>query len=343
MKKKKITLAKGVTITFLALVFGALALNSWGRNQQDLSDPILVIVDGVKITKSEVEKKLEAVLGPRAKMMPPEKLAEIRNQLQDRVLDSMIDEMLLTKAVQNHNTTVGDEEVEAVLKQMQTSLPPGTTFEGYLKDMGLTKDNVRESLRKSLRIRKFLEQKTSGLTAPSQKEIDIYYAENSEKFQMPESIEARHILIAVKPDEENGVKSEKLKKAQEIQKQLVDKKGENFAALAAKVSDCPSKTKGGQLGVLYRGQTVKSFENAAFSQKVGEIGPVVETNFGYHVIEVLGHKEAGKVPISDVNKYISNTLISQKKEKAVREYIDSLKAEASIVYQGEKSEERNPA
>ncbi len=95
--------------------------------------------------------------------------------------------------------------------------------------------------------------------------------------------------------------------------------------------------------MLYRGQTVKPFENAAFSQKVGEIGPVVETSFGYHIIEVLGHKEAGKIPISDVSDYISNKLISQKKDKAVREYIDSLKAESSIVYQGEKSEERNPA
>lgn len=343
MKKKKITLAKGVTISFIALVLGALALNSWARNQQDSNDSVLVIVDGVEITKNEVEKKLEALLGPRAKMMPPEKLAEIRNQLQERVIDSMIDEMLLTKAVQNHNTTVGDEEVEAVLKQMQTSLPPGTTFEGYLKDMGLTKDNVRQSVSKNLRIRKFLEQKTSDLAAPSQKEIDVYYAENSEKFQMPESIEARHILIAVKPDEENGVKSEKMKKAQEIRKQLVDKKGENFAAVAAEKSDCPSKAKGGQLGVLYRGQTVKPFENAAFSQKIGEIGPVVETNFGYHIIEVLSHKEAGKVPISDVSDYISNKLISEKKEKAVREYIGSLKAGASIVFQGEESEERNPA
>ena len=80
MKKKKITLAKGVTISFLALVLGALALNSWARNQQDSNDSVLVIVDGVEITKSEVEKKLEAVLGPRAKMMPPEKLAEIHPQ-----------------------------------------------------------------------------------------------------------------------------------------------------------------------------------------------------------------------------------------------------------------------
>lgn len=343
MKKKKITLAKGITISFLALVLGALALNSWARNDQRGNDPVLVRVNDVKITKGAVEKRIEGILGPQAKTLPPERLAQINDQLSGKVLESMIAEALLTEAVEKQNTTIKDEEIEVVIKQLRASLPPGTNFEEYLKKVGFSEKDLRQTVSKDLRIKKLLEQQATGIAEPTNKEIDAYYAENAEKFQMPEGIEVRHILIAVKPDDENSAKSEKMKKAEKIRRQLVDKKGANFEAIAAEVSDCPSKKKGGALGVLSRGQAVKAFEDAAFSQKVGEIGPVVETDFGYHIIEVLDHKEAGKVPLSDVSEFISNQLLVQEKEKAFREYIDSLKADAAIVFQSEKPGEGNPA
>ncbi|MFH1240923.1 MAG: peptidylprolyl isomerase [Pseudomonadota bacterium] len=342
MKKKKLTLAKGISISLFALVLGALAFNTWARNQQDGKDQVLVTVNDVSITRGEVEKRIDAILGPKAKMLPPERLAKIRNQLNGKVLDSMIEETLLTKALEKQNTTVKDEEVEEVLRQLQESSPSGATFEEFLRNMGRTEKDFRESVTKNLRIKKHLEQQIADVAAPTDEEIASFYEENSGNFQVPESVEVRHILIAVNPDDDAAAKSEKMKKAEKIRGQLMDKKGEKFEAIAAEASDCPSKAKGGRLGELVHGQTVKAFEDAAFNQKVGEIGPVVETSFGYHIIEVLDHKEARKVPLSEVSELISNHLLGQKKDKAVREYIDSLRAKASIVFPGEKSGEANP-
>ncbi len=343
MEKKKLTWVKGICICFLALVLGALALNSWARNQQRGKDSVLVTVNDVTITKDEVDKKIEAMLGPRAKTLPPERLAKIREQLHGRVLDTMIVETLLTNAIEKQNVVAKDGEVEEILKKLQDSFPSEASFGEYLKDMGLSQEDLKASITKNLRIKKLLEQQTAGLAAPTDKEVKAYYAENSEEFQMPEGVDVRHILIAVKPDDKEAARSEKRKKAEKIRQQLVDKKGEDFEAVAAKVSDCPSKAKGGRLGVVVRGQTVKAFEDAAFNQKVGEIGPVVETTFGYHIIEVLDHKKAGKIPLSDVSELISKRLLQEKKEKAIRAYIDSLKAEASIVFHSEKSDKVNPA
>ena len=64
-------------------------------------------------------------------------------------------------------------------------------------------------------------------------------------------------------------------------------KGEKFGAVAQQVSRCSSAKKGGDLGTLTRGKTVKEFENAAFKLQKGEISSPVKTQFGYHIIKRL--------------------------------------------------------
>ncbi|MGD2250802.1 MAG: peptidyl-prolyl cis-trans isomerase [Candidatus Methanofastidiosia archaeon] len=85
-------------------------------------------------------------------------------------------------------------------------------------------------------------------------------------------VKARHILV------------KKKSQAEEILEEL--KKGAEFAKLAKKHSECPSRKKGGSLGWFGRGKMVKPFENAAFSLKKGELSDIVKTQFGYHIIKV---------------------------------------------------------
>ena len=65
------------------------------------------------------------------------------------------------------------------------------------------------------------------------------------------------------------------------------KKGESFANIAKKVSLCPSKKQGGDLGTFGRGKMLKEFEKAAFALDKGQISPIVKTKFGYHIIRRL--------------------------------------------------------
>lgn len=120
------------------------------------------------------------------------------------------------------------------------------------------------------------------------------YNANRDKFQVPERVQVRHILI-VGQDEANKAQAEKL---------LADLKGgADFTALAKEHSADPgSAAKGGDLGLLSKGSTVPEFEEAAFAlQKKGELSPVVKTKFGYHILQLEDRKPAGIRPFEEVS------------------------------------------
>ena len=124
------------------------------------------------------------------------------------------------------------------------------------------------------------------------------YQTNLDQFRTPERVKARHILIKTmdKPKEEQDKLAAK---AGDLLKQL--RGGADFADLAKKNSDDPgSAQKGGDLDWVTRGQTVKEFEDAAFSLKPKEFSNVIKTQYGYHIIQVLEKEPAKVKPFEEV-------------------------------------------
>ena len=96
---------------------------------------------------------------------------------------------------------------------------------------------------------------------------------------MSDQIRASHILCST----DGTSKEEALKQIEGIKAQIDD--GADFAALAKEHSDCPSGSRGGDLGSFGKGQMVPSFEEAAYGLDVGGLSGPVETDFGYHLIQ----------------------------------------------------------
>ncbi|MBV8543550.1 MAG: peptidyl-prolyl cis-trans isomerase [Acidobacteria bacterium] len=145
---------------------------------------------------------------------------------------------------------------------------------------------MRENLVATAELKKI----DSGITV-SDAEVQKAYADNAKDY---EQVKARHILIAPKGSAAaqpgKDLTDEQAKaKAEDLRKQIVA--GANFEELAKKESDdTGSGARGGDLGSFGHGQMVPEFEQAAFSAKVGEVTPVVKTQFGYHIIKVEGHE-----------------------------------------------------
>ncbi|MBN2302207.1 MAG: peptidyl-prolyl cis-trans isomerase, partial [Lentisphaerae bacterium] len=160
-----------------------------------------------------------------------------------------------------------------------------------------------------------------------------FYEAEKESFTTEETVHARHVLIATTEKDNETTRNEKKALAEKCRKELLE--GADFQDIAKKYSDCPSKTTGGDLGAFQRGSMVPPFETAAFSQKINEIGPIVETRFGYHIVQVLSHTEPGTQSLDAVKDRIIEFLTDQKKRDVVHTYIDVLRDKATISYGSE--------
>ncbi|HMF91752.1 MAG TPA: peptidyl-prolyl cis-trans isomerase [Candidatus Angelobacter sp.] len=147
-------------------------------------------------------------------------------------------------------------------------------------------------------------------------DLQRYYSSNQDAYRLPERARVRHILIklpAPGPDGKTDPKAvdEARAKATDILKQI--RGGADFAALAKKESADPgSAEKGGELGWIVRGQTVPEFENKSFSQKPGEISDLVQSKFGFHIIQTEEKEPARVKPFSEVKGEIEPVVKGQK-------------------------------
>ncbi len=139
------------------------------------------------------------------------------------------------------------------------------------------------------------------------KEIRGYYEYNIDMFAEPKQVKARHILFKLSPDAEEAKEKEVRKRANAVLEEA--RQGKDFAELAKKHSEGPSRSDGGDLGYFSEGQMEKSFEDAAFNLKIGEVSDLVRTRFGYHIIKVEDIKEKRGKPLEEVREQIVEILV----------------------------------
>jgi peptidyl-prolyl cis-trans isomerase C len=146
------------------------------------------------------------------------------------------------------------------------------------------------------------------------------YKAKPERFQAPEQVQVRHILIA-------GTDGDARAQAEKILEEL--KAGANFAQLAKERSaDTGSAAKGGDLGLFARGRMVPEFDEAAFAlKKPGDLSSIVETKFGFHILKLDARRPAGLRPYEEVRE----ELIKEVRGKLQQ---DARVAEAEKVQQG---------
>jgi peptidyl-prolyl cis-trans isomerase D len=169
-------------------------------------------------------------------------------------------------------------------------------------------------------------QVPGGPPQVSDAQVQQYYSQHQQQFQVPEEVRVRHILIRVAPNADAKTDAAAKQKAEDILQQL--QHGADFATLAKKDSQDPgSQAQGGELGFLQRGTTAPEFDKTAFSTPVGQLSGVFKTQFGYHILQVEEKHEAHLKPLSEVHSMIVADLTQQQMTQAAQAYAATLLAQ----------------
>lgn len=164
----------------------------------------------------------------------------------------------------------------------------------------------------------------------SEGDITSYYDSRQEEFKTPEMVKVSHILFRFDAAAADAEKKKLREKAEATLKKI--KAGEDFGKLASDLSDdAGSKTKGGDLGFISKGKTVKPFEDVAFSLKPGDVSGVVETQFGYHILKVAEKKESSMQSFESVRERISQMLMQERVKSDVMSFIEKAMKEKNVV------------
>lgn len=261
-----------------------------------------------------------------------EAFGAIRGQVEKGVADHLINKYLLLDAATAAGTKVTAEDVDSAFRWVTRSFPTRDAMKKALEAQGLTPEDLKLELKENLLIENYLKKRFSDITV-SEKEKKAFYAENRSRFTRPESVHARHILVA---DDSSAAG-----KLAEIQKKL--KEGVPFADLARQYSIGPSAKNGGDLGFFTRGRMVKPFEDAAFSTPVGKVSKPVKTRFGYHLILVEAHQAEVTPTYEEVKEKIEQLVKQEKTSSRFQALIAELRRGARIINRLESSSTSQPA
>lgn len=269
-------------------------------------------VDGEGITIEEFESEYEVYkrmyeqqLGEDAMSQTGEGGKTLGEELKGNIVEKLIMERLVSKDAKNMNIVVTDEEIKEQMDQYIAIVEEQEKFDEFLEANKLTKEFLKENLKKDLLFNKHNEAFLKDVKITDE-EIENYFNSNKEDLVV---VKASHILV----------------KSEEDGKKVIDKlnAGEAFASVAATESiDSSSAVQGGNLGYFKKGTYVNEFEQAAFALKVGETSKLVKTEVGYHVIKIEDRK--------DTLETLKDDIILVLKDDKYLEKIQSLRDSAKV-------------
>ncbi len=312
-----------VSIIGFGIVFSRAAIAS----EKPKSKDVVATVNGTQITEKEFNLSLnffEQRMARQGKEINDEQLSDIKK----KITENLIDNELLYQAAEKEKVEIDEEQLKAQWSRVEERMKNDAGYKKNIEKMNLSTDEMKHQIKRQMMIQKFVTDKFMNTTTVPRDEIEAYYESNKKMFHMPEQVRASHILIKVEQGADEKKKAEAKKQIEDIKKQIQN--GADFAALAQKYSQCPSKSNGGDLGYFSRGKMVKPFEDVAFRLKQGEVSDIVTTIFGYHLIKVTGKKVESTVPLDEASPRIASFLKQRKVQQKILSFLQAEKEKSNI-------------
>ncbi len=262
-------------------------------------DGVAAIVGEHIILKSDVAQMVN-MAAVQQRLNPATDMDKLL-QLQKEVVKSVVDQKIMLEMAALDSIEVDDKEVERSLdQQIEMFIQQAGSEERAEEMLGQSLKSFRREFWQEMKDRLVTEryQQTliNKITVSRQEVEKFFYTFKDSLPPFPLTVKLRHLLLPIKAGEASVAKTKN--DLIKIRQRILN--GESFSELASLYSQDPgSKKNGGSLGFVKRGSLVPAFESVAFSQEVGAVSEVVETQFGFHIIKTE-EKRGDKIKVSHI-------------------------------------------
>ena len=334
MKKKLFAAAMLLAAVFVAPIRG------------DVIEQVLVKVNGDIITKTELEQRQVAVLRQRMQgqidpeaLKNDETLKKMLVEVTPQVIVNAIDELLLFQRGRELGYRLSDDQFKAVVANIrkENKLEDEAKFQQALAQEGMSMDDLRRQLERQMVIEQVQRQEVGSKLTITEEEARQYYARHPEDFTDPAAVTLREIFVEV-PSTEGNVN---VARDEEGQKKIADArarvlKGDDFAKVAAEMSDSPSKANGGIIGPFAHSDMSPQLQQMVDKMKPGEITQAIRTPRGYQIFKLESVKVQALQPFDSVRDLISEKVAGARTQIEMRKFLSRLRTQAIIEWKNEE-------
>ena len=325
MSLKKKSGFQKVAITIIVLI--NMTMPAWGETKKPQTEEKAAVVNGEAITMDEFNGGVLVVQKSILEKGKPLNCAQIVS-VQKEVVESLIRREIIHQESRKAGIKIDKKDITKEIDAIKKQFLSDAEYKNELVRRNLSEDVLRGQLERNLLISKYVEQQFLKKVKVTDADVKAYYESHLSLLKQPLQVRVSHILIQADSKSEASRKQEARRKAEQILKEL--KKGRDFNAIAREQSDGPTRTSGGDLGYIRRGQLEKQFESVVFNLKKDEVSDVIETNYGFHLFKVTDRKPESIVAFDNVKEQIKQLLLQEKAKKEADEYARKLREKSDV-------------
>lgn len=308
----------------LAAAAATLAISA-GIAHAEVIDEIVAKVNDDIVTKSDLDTEEQGVLQDLYRRFSGTeldgKVAEAKKELLRHLVDRRV---LIQKAAHIFDMTKMQEFYLESFRDQQ-NIKSDKELEKLLTEQGMTMADLKQRLVEEFSPQQVIRAEVSERIAVPEKDARAYYEAHTADFEIPAQATVREIVVKAADAKREGKRAE----AERVRARVAEA-GADFAAVAAEVSDAGTKQAGGLLGTVKKGDLAEPLDKAAFTLPVGEISPVIEAGYGFHILKVDARTDDAQKPFEDVKTEIENKIQNDRFAAEYKNYMKKAWTEATI-------------
>ena len=300
---------------------------------------ILVKVNGGIVTQTDLERAQINAL--RTRGVPPQTDAELQRVIQEITPDLIVDsveELLLVQRGRDLGYSLSDEQFQEILDGIkeENNMDDEQLVAALQADEGMTLPALRVVMERNMLVGQVRQVEILGRVTITDTEASEYYDTHLEEFTEPATATLREILISV--PEEGGALSVARENQAKIAAEAARARvlaGDDFGQVAMEVSDAASKTNGGLIGPIALGDLAERVRERIEVLEIGEVDEIERTAAGYQILKLESATQPTPTPFDEVRESILNNVFSERRLRALDEYLNKLRDEAIIEWKDE--------